>query len=183
MKHSSALPIEFPLLLPRPISVDDVKSIRPNVFLFQPRFAANANRERPKLRNGIDRAPVRIANRCGPLARLLDAWIAGRRPQYERLVAYGAEEFYTGLCRDGADVVFLIGTHLDSLQRLKLDPILCDIPVVIVDSFDARATASSRDRYLGAGADAVIFVPIDEASIFDAMDAFLPPYRPDPTEA
>jgi hypothetical protein len=183
MKQSNAVPVEIPLSLPRPISVDDVKSIRSNVFVFQPRFAANANRERPKLRNGTDGASIRIANRCGPLARLIDAWIEGRRPEYERLVAYDAEEFYSGLCRDGADVVFLMGTHLDSLQRLKLDPILCDIPVVIVDSFDLKGTQSVRDHYLSAGADAVIFVPIDEASIFDAMDAFLPPYRPDPTEA
>lgn len=180
MKHSNAVPIEVPFSLPRPVSIDDVKPIRPNVFLFQPGSAANANRQRPQLRGRSEGAPLRIANRCGALAGLIDTWIAGRRPEYEHFYTHEAEAFYEAVCREGADAVFLFGGYLDSLNRLKLDPLLCDIPVIMVDSYDMWTPHIARDRYLSAGADAVIFVPIDEASVFGALDIFLPPYRPAP---
>ena len=171
MKMLAAARAEIPLSLPQPVSIDDIRTIRPNLFVFQPRDAINANRPRPRSRGEAGGAAIRIVSAFQ--YSLIKAFINYGRPAYE-----SGDFVYEKVLDEGADLIFLSGRQLDILQCLKLDPLLCDIPVVIVDTVETRENCETRDRYLRGGADAVLFVPIDPVSVLSAIDVFLPPYTP-----
>ncbi|HVM83200.1 MAG TPA: hypothetical protein VMW18_04875 [Candidatus Binatia bacterium] len=110
----------------------------------------------------------------GTIGVLIDAYIEGLRPGARSFYAFDAETFYSHLCEQGADVIFLHASYVDFFQRLKLDPSFCDIPVVMIDSWERHAHHSAREHYLGMGAAAVLFLPVTSQSVESVLDSLFP---------
>ncbi len=79
---------------------------------------------------------------------MIDAVIRGRRPTWDSFYSYSEDEFYDRLCSVGADIIFLHASHRDLFQRIKLDPTFCDIPLVMIDSWDDYEFPKRRERII-----------------------------------
>jgi hypothetical protein len=179
MIRSAVYELEVPLSLPDPRFSNDVQPFSPPNFVFlKPRDAANSNPLRPSRSRGdtVD-APIRIASCIGVLDGLVNAWLLGKRPEYTRIIG-GEGQFYDRLCREGADVIFGAGGSIELLQQIKLDPLLCEIPLVVVDSYDYSNFVNTRDRFAKLGAEAILRLPITLDTVLGAIDQFVPEYKP-----
>jgi hypothetical protein len=179
MNQSAVRELDIPLSLPDPHFSDDVQPFSPPNFVFlKPRDAVNSNPPRPSRSRGdtVD-APIRIASCIGMLNGLVNAWLLGKRPEYTRIIE-GEGQFYDRLCREGADVIFGAGGSIELLQRIKLDLLLCEIPLIVVDSYDYTTFANTRDRFASLGAEAILRLPITLDTVLGAIDQFVPEYKP-----
>ena len=179
MSQSAVRALDIPLYLPDPHFSDDVQPFSPPNFVFlKPRDAANSNPLRPSRSRGdtVD-APVRIASCIGMLNGLINAWLLAKRPEYTRIIE-GEDQLYDRLCREGADAIFGAGGSIEFLQRIKLDPLLCEIPLIVVDSYDYTNYADTRDRFAQLGAEAILRLPITLESVLGVIDPFVPEYKP-----
>ena len=59
---------------------------------------------------------------------------------------------------------------LEATKKLKVDPVLCDIPVIAVTSY---AMKGDRERALAAGCAGYLSKPIDKATLIREIDACL----------
>ncbi|HEY4162391.1 MAG TPA: hypothetical protein VGM59_04960 [Dongiaceae bacterium] len=165
--------IDTPLALPTPISTDSVRP-GPSYFIVPTKDPANTNSVSKKRSAGDPvTGAVRVASMFGYIGRLIDAFVKGRRPAWESFYAYDQEAFYDHICSAGADIIFLHASYQDLLQRLKLDSNFCDIPVVLIDSWDTKESVAAHERWIRSGAAAVLFVPVMEAPLFKVLDELL----------
>src|SRR6185369_3227784 len=133
MSKSAVRELDIPLSLPDPHFSDDIQPFGPPNFVFlKPQDAANSNPLRPSRSRGdtVD-APVRIASCIGMLNGLVNVWLLAKRPEYTRIIE-DEGQFYDRLCREGADVIFGSGGSIELLQKIKLDPLLSEIPLIVV---------------------------------------------------
>jgi CheY-like chemotaxis protein len=98
--------------------------------------------------------------------------ILAQRPQVQLEVSTTVAAGLAQLARQRADLILLDmhlpdGTGLDVLAKLRGDPALCDVPVVVVS---ADAMASQIDAALAAGAAGYLTKPVSVTELLRVVD-------------
>jgi hypothetical protein len=177
--RAALLPLlEIPFDFADPLSADSVRP-GPSYFIVRAESPANSNAARSRSIGNPQTGAIRVASMFGTIGRLIDAYIRAHRPEWESFCRYDDESFYSQLCETGADVIILHAGREELLQRLKLDPSFCDIPIVLIDSWEIRSSAEARERWIRSGASAVLFIPFLDEALLNVIGEVLPETRPD----
>jgi hypothetical protein len=164
---------EIPFDLHDPLYSDGVRP-SPSYFIVPARDAVNSNAPKMRSRGDPQTGKIRVVSLFGSIGRLIDAYVKSRWPDWESSYTNDPESLYDQICATGADLIFLHARYEELLQRLKLDPSFCDVPVVLIDSWDMRHTEASRERWIRSGATAVLFVPVLDQGLFALIEELLP---------
>jgi hypothetical protein len=100
------------------------------------------------------RAAINVVSQLNPLIdAFVTGWAGDRLTANYSFSAGDWEAFYRRLCRDGADIVFLGFGASRTWEKIKSNPELSGIPIVIVELWAfGKEMEKAIESYLAAGA-------------------------------